>query len=103
MEGRACLQIMPTLVAGGTLVIARPQGHMDPGYVATLIAKHQVTSMIFTVPTLVSGAHDSTAQRGRDRDSWLKLRPAMIHPVLPCACRPTSSCVRPSCPSLTCP
>jgi len=50
----ACaVQIMPTLLAGGTLVIARPQGHMDPSYVASLIARHQVTSMIFTAPTLV--------------------------------------------------
>ena len=44
---------MPTLVAGGTLVIAKPGGHMDADYVASLIAQHQVTSMIFTVPTLV--------------------------------------------------
>lgn len=48
------LQIMPTLWAGGALVIAKPQGHLDPGYVAELIVQHQVTSMIFTVPTLAS-------------------------------------------------
>ena len=48
------VQIMPTLVAGGTLVVAKPGGHMDASYIASLIVQHHVTSMIFTVPTLVS-------------------------------------------------
>ena len=51
-----CLQVMPPLYLGGLLVIAKSGGHMDPGYVATLIRQHRITSMMFTVPTLVSWA-----------------------------------------------
>jgi len=44
---------MPPLMLGGTLVIAKSGGHLNPGYVATLIMQHRVSSMVFTVPTLV--------------------------------------------------
>lgn len=47
------LQVMPPLFLGATMVIARPKGHMDPDYMARLIIENSVTSMIFTVPTLV--------------------------------------------------
>ena len=46
-------QVMPTLMLGATLVIAKAGGHMDPSYIAGLIVRHQATSMVFTVPTLV--------------------------------------------------
>ena len=38
---------------GATLVIAKSGGHMDPSYIASLINQHQVSSLVFTVPTLV--------------------------------------------------
>lgn len=48
------LQLMPPLTLGAKLVIAKPKGHMDPDYMADLIQSAGITSMIFTVPTLVS-------------------------------------------------
>jgi hypothetical protein len=48
------LQVMPPLTLGAKLVIAKPKGHMDPEYMAGLIANHGITTMVFTVPTLVS-------------------------------------------------
>ena len=47
------LQLMPPLTVGGKLVIAKPKGHMDPDYMADLIQSAGITSMVFTVPTLV--------------------------------------------------
>jgi len=47
------LQVMPPLFLGAKMVIARPKGHMDPDYMARLIIENDVTSMVFTVPTLV--------------------------------------------------
>ena len=47
------LQVMPPLTLGAKLVIAKPKGHMDPEYMAGLIANHGITTMVFTVPTLV--------------------------------------------------
>jgi acyl-CoA synthetase (AMP-forming)/AMP-acid ligase II len=44
---------MPTLMLGATLVIATSEGHKDPMSVASLIRQHRVTSLVFTVPTLV--------------------------------------------------
>ena len=48
------VQAFPPLVVGGTLVVARPQGHLDPQYIASLITQHSVTGMVCTVPSLVS-------------------------------------------------
>jgi non-ribosomal peptide synthetase component F len=45
---------MPPLTIGAKLLIAKPKGHMDPDYMADLIVAERVTSMVFTVPTLVS-------------------------------------------------
>ena len=41
------------LVSGGCLVIARPEGHTDPPYMATLIRQQRVSFMI-AVPTLAA-------------------------------------------------
>ena len=48
------IQAFPPLVVGATLVVARPQGHLDPQYIASLITQHSVTGMVCTVPSLVS-------------------------------------------------
>lgn len=37
------LQIFSPLVVGGSLVIAKPDGHTDPEYVASKIVEHKVT------------------------------------------------------------
>lgn len=50
------IQGFPPLTVGATLVVAKPEGHVDPQYIASLIRRHAVTGMICTVPTLVSGA-----------------------------------------------
>jgi len=47
------LQLMPPLTLGAKLVIAKPKGHMDPDYMVDLIQSAGITSMVFTVPTLV--------------------------------------------------
>ena len=47
------IQAFPPLIAGASLVLAKPEGHLDPAYIVQLMLTHQVTSMICTVPTLV--------------------------------------------------
>ena len=47
------LQLMPPFYAGCRLVIAKPKGHLDPDYMASFIVENKITSMMFTVPTLV--------------------------------------------------
>lgn len=47
------LQVFPPLAVGGCLVIAKSDGHFDPGYIVSLMLRHEVTSFGFTVPTLV--------------------------------------------------
>jgi amino acid adenylation domain-containing protein len=46
------IQMYPPLVAGGRLILAKPDGHMDPDYIASKIVEHNVTGLIFTVPFL---------------------------------------------------
>ncbi|HEY5029379.1 MAG TPA: amino acid adenylation domain-containing protein, partial [Candidatus Angelobacter sp.] len=41
------------LMEGATLVVARPGGHQEPGYIATLIQEQQVTTLHF-VPSMLS-------------------------------------------------
>ena len=48
------LQVYPAMYLGCRLVIARPKGHMDPDYMASLIVDRGITSMVFTVPTVAS-------------------------------------------------
>ncbi|MGE7991379.1 amino acid adenylation domain-containing protein [Pseudomonas sp. NPDC089554] len=40
------------LATGGTLVIARPGGHFEPGYLARVVREQQVTAMVF-VPAML--------------------------------------------------
>ncbi len=40
------------LITGATLVVAKPGGHRDPGYLVSLIAEHQVTTLHFVPPML---------------------------------------------------
>ena len=47
------LQWMPAFYAGCCLAIAKPKGHLDPEYMCSFIIDNQITSMMFTVPTLV--------------------------------------------------
>lgn len=44
-------QVLLPLVTGGCLVIAKPDGHTDPGYIAALVRQQRV-SWFFTVPAL---------------------------------------------------
>lgn len=46
------IQMYPPLVTGGRLVLAKPDGHMDPDYIASKIVQHNVSGLIFTVPFL---------------------------------------------------
>lgn len=46
------IQAFPALTVGATLVIAKPEGHLDPAYITGLMHEHRVTGMICTVPTL---------------------------------------------------
>ncbi|RII13374.1 Tyrocidine synthase 3 [Streptomyces sp. YIM 130001] len=48
----AGLELLGPLVAGATVVIARPEGHRDPHYLAHLIARQSVTSCQF-VPSML--------------------------------------------------
>lgn len=48
----AGLELLGPLVAGATLVLARPEGHRDPYYLAHLIARHAVTTCHF-VPSML--------------------------------------------------
>lgn len=57
---------MPPLVVGSKLVIAKPKGHVDPEYMAHLIVDKKISSMGFTVPTLVSIVFSGT----RFQVSW---------------------------------
>ncbi|WP_285498419.1 non-ribosomal peptide synthetase, partial [Actinomadura sp. NBRC 104425] len=45
-------ELFCTLISGATLVIARPGGHRDPGYVADLVRTRQVTVLHF-VPSML--------------------------------------------------
>ena len=47
-------QMFPPLTVGASLVIAKPDGHLDPSYIVDLIHSQQATGFMFTVPTLVS-------------------------------------------------
>ena len=45
--------IVGTLVTGGTLVMLRPDGHMDFEYLSRVLIDHQIT-YLHTVPTLLT-------------------------------------------------
>jgi non-ribosomal peptide synthetase component F len=47
------LQLLSPLYAGAAVVLAKPEGQLDPAYIAALIVEHAVTAMMCTVPTLV--------------------------------------------------
>ncbi|MFF8393070.1 amino acid adenylation domain-containing protein [Streptomyces sp. NPDC016172] len=48
----AGLELLGPLVAGATVVLARPDGHRDPHYLAHLITRHAVTTVQF-VPSML--------------------------------------------------
>ncbi len=48
----AAMEFFSALCAGATLVIAKPSGHLDPGYMADLIEAEAVTSLHF-VPSVL--------------------------------------------------
>ena len=47
-------QVFPPLTAGASLVVAKPEGHLDAVYVVDLMLSTKATGFMFTVPTLVS-------------------------------------------------
>jgi amino acid adenylation domain-containing protein len=48
----AVLEVFSPLLAGGTLVMARPDGHMDPDYLVRAVREHGVTVTVW-VPTML--------------------------------------------------
>jgi len=46
-------QVFPPLTVGAALIIAKPDGHLDAGYIVDLMVSHQATGFMFTVPALV--------------------------------------------------
>nr|WP_306306812.1 non-ribosomal peptide synthetase [Nocardia brevicatena] len=52
-------ELFATLAAGARMVIARPDGHTDPTYLAEAIATHQVTLTSF-VPSMLAAFADAT-------------------------------------------
>jgi amino acid adenylation domain-containing protein len=46
------LEILTPLLAGGRLVLARPHGHQDPGYLVRTIVRHRVTILHLVPSTL---------------------------------------------------
>ena len=49
----AAMEFFSALCSGATLVIAKPSGHLDPGYLSDLISCERVTSLHF-VPSVLS-------------------------------------------------
>ncbi|GAA4471597.1 hypothetical protein GCM10023094_02580 [Rhodococcus olei] len=62
-------ELFSPLVSGARIVIAEPDGHLDPGYLADVIEREQVTATSF-VPSMLSLF---TAEAGRDRIAGLRL------------------------------
>jgi non-ribosomal peptide synthetase-like protein len=58
------LQVFPPLTVGATLIIARPEGHFDPGYIVDLILDQTITGFMFTVPTLAREYVNEYKRRG---------------------------------------
>src|SRR6185437_7753899 len=59
------------LFAGATLVMARPGGHRDPGYLADTIAEHDITIVHF-VPSMLKVFLDEIEARGGARCGSLR-------------------------------
>ncbi|OQS16354.1 non-ribosomal peptide synthetase [Nocardia donostiensis] len=55
-------ELFATLAAGAQLVIARPDGHTDPAYLAETIAAHQVTITSFVPSMLAAFANTAPAE-----------------------------------------
>jgi len=55
------------LIAGATLVVAAPDGHKDPAYLARTIAREQITTLHF-VPSMLERFLDDDGIRGGSRD-----------------------------------
>ncbi|MFE9809722.1 amino acid adenylation domain-containing protein [Streptomyces sp. NPDC005548] len=51
------------LITGATLVVARPEGHKDPAYLADLIRQHDITTVHFVPSMLESFLHTPDAAR----------------------------------------
>jgi amino acid adenylation domain-containing protein len=62
-------ELFAPLVSGSRVVIAAPEGHRDPGYLADLIAREKVTATSF-VPSMLSVF---TSEAGRDQLASLRL------------------------------
>ncbi|MFC7896925.1 amino acid adenylation domain-containing protein [Streptomyces sp. NPDC057381] len=87
----AGLELLGPLVAGATVVLARPDGHRDPHYLARLIVRHSVTTCHF-VPSMLQtfleepeAAHTARALRrivciGEELPPALAQRCAMLLP-----------------------
>ncbi|RPK40427.1 Dimodular nonribosomal peptide synthase [Streptomyces sp. ADI92-24] len=56
------------LVEGATVVLARPGGHRDPGYLAGLIRSHRITTLHF-VPSMLA-AFTQVLESATDHPDW---------------------------------
>lgn len=64
-------QVFPPLVVGASLVIAKPEGHLDAKYIVDLMHEQKVTGFMFTVPTL---AREYVAEeKSRGQSPYLRL------------------------------
>lgn len=59
------LQVFCPLLSGARLILAKRNGQVDGEYIGSLIVKHQVTGLIFTVPFLASEYLKSSALQGK--------------------------------------
>ncbi|WP_069163957.1 non-ribosomal peptide synthetase, partial [Nocardia altamirensis] len=59
------------LQTGARLVVAKPDGHRDPGYLAQLIAEHGITTTHF-VPSMLTAFVATLGNENRDLLSWLR-------------------------------
>jgi non-ribosomal peptide synthetase component F len=48
-----CLDLVITLSCGGSLVMPKPHGQLEPSYIIDTIQKQQVNSILMSVPSLM--------------------------------------------------
>src|SRR6478735_5867642 len=74
-------EVFCSLVSGGTLVIARPDGHRDPVYCSELIERHGVNLMHFVPTMLQAYLEHGRPERNASLD-WLLCSGEALAPAL---------------------
>lgn len=65
------MEFFRPLVCGGRLVIARPDGHGDPAYLAELIARERITMAAFVPSLLRAFVEEEQIAQGCDSLRWM--------------------------------